>query len=191
MRGVEFNFRCGLTRMSLVSVSLGGNVISVSACPTGSVSCADHLQWLCPSSPSQTHFCPRRVLALASQHNTMEPELRAMWEEAERKFEAKTAKKLRGTGGAKTMADVIREMESRKVEDDSDGRKIKDRAKDIGQKVLSCIQLLGGIAAEGASIVSTTSLYHFPTYQCLSIGFPASWAMFQRSLIPHCYPRQG
>jgi hypothetical protein len=90
----------------------------------------------------------------------MEPELRAMWEEAERNFEAKTAKKLRGTGGAKTLDDVIREMESRKVEDDSDGRKIKNRAKDIGQKVLNCIQLLGGIAAEGASIVSTTSSYH-------------------------------
>jgi fungal STAND N-terminal Goodbye domain len=121
----------------------------------------------------------------------MEPELRAMWEDAEQNFKTKTAKKLGRAGDAKTLDDVIREMESRKVEDDSDGGKIKNRAKDIGQKVLNCIQLLGGIAAQGASMVSTTSSYHFPICQCLSIGFCASWAVFQRGLIPNCYPRQG
>jgi hypothetical protein len=91
----------------------------------------------------------------------MEPSLQEMWEKAERNFkakiektfDAKTAMKFRRAGAPMSLEDVIREMESRTVEDESDGAKIKNRAKEMGQRVLMCIQLLGGIAAQGASIL--------------------------------------
>jgi hypothetical protein len=94
----------------------------------------------------------------------MEPDLQAMYERAERNFEAKTTKKLRRSGAPKSLEDVTREMEARKVEDDSESVKIKNGAKVIGQRVLMRIQLLGGIAAQGAGMLSPTAPYYALIY---------------------------
>ena len=56
----------------------------------------------------------------------MELDLQAMCKKNERNFEAQTAMKFRRPGAPKSLEDVIREMEARKVEDDSEGAKIKN-----------------------------------------------------------------
>lgn len=88
----------------------------------------------------------------------MDSELNKMWAEAQRKFEENTNQKLSRGGPNKTLEDVMRQFESKKTGDDSNEVKTKARAKEIGHRVLMCIQLLGGIAAQGASIVSPRSL---------------------------------
>src|SRR4051812_3426643 len=101
----------------------------------------------------------------------MEPNLQEMWEEAERNFEKITSKKLRPAGAPKTLNDVVREMESKEVENDSDGTKIKTRVTQLGQRVVKCIQLLGGIAAQGAAMVSPMISSQFPPYSSTSSRF--------------------
>jgi hypothetical protein len=88
----------------------------------------------------------------------MEPTLQEMWEEAERNFENLTNKKLRDKKAPKTLDDVLREIDSRTVDDESDGAKVKKGLKKLGKRILKCIQLLGAIAAKGAAMVSPTVL---------------------------------
>jgi fungal STAND N-terminal Goodbye domain len=87
----------------------------------------------------------------------METTLQEMWEEAERNFERLTNKKLRDKK-AKTLDDVLGEIDSRTVDDESGGAKVKKGLKKLGKRILNCIQLLGGIAAKGAAMVSPTVL---------------------------------
>jgi hypothetical protein len=62
----------------------------------------------------------------------MVPDFQAMYEKAERNFEAKTTKKLRRSGAPKSLEDVTQEMEARIVKDDPESVKIKNGAKGIG-----------------------------------------------------------
>ncbi|KAL7932962.1 hypothetical protein V8C35DRAFT_305925 [Trichoderma chlorosporum] len=79
--------------------------------------------------------------------------IRSMWDEAGRRFQARTQKSL-DLKPPKNMDD-IREMIERRYDpsspDDSDGS--HERAKRIGLNILSCLKLLGGVAAQGAELV--------------------------------------
>ncbi|KAH8692976.1 hypothetical protein BGW36DRAFT_362518 [Talaromyces proteolyticus] len=87
--------------------------------------------------------------------STAEEELKKMWEEAEREFNQLTRKNLR-TDHEKGLDDVLQEFE-RKYQPPQGGKQSglvsKEKIKKTIANVLNCIQLLGGIAAQGASIV--------------------------------------
>jgi len=75
-----------------------------------------------------------------------------MWEEAQERFHKLTAKELKGSR-PKRLDDVITELEAKYVANSSTELDIKKRTAKVIENVLKCIQLLGGIAAQGASMV--------------------------------------
>ncbi|KAM6485833.1 hypothetical protein HDV62DRAFT_403210 [Trichoderma sp. SZMC 28011] len=79
--------------------------------------------------------------------------IRGMWDEAGRRFRARTEKSL-DLKPPKSIDD-IRDMIERRYDPsspaESDGG--HERAKRIGLNILSCIKLLGGVAAQGAELV--------------------------------------
>ncbi|PNP55504.1 hypothetical protein THARTR1_04334 [Trichoderma harzianum] len=79
--------------------------------------------------------------------------IRGMWDEAGRRFQARTQKSL-DLKPPKSIDD-IRDMIERRYDPsspaDSDGG--HERAKRIGLNILSCLKLLGGVAAQGAELV--------------------------------------
>ncbi|EHK18004.1 uncharacterized protein TRIVIDRAFT_122489, partial [Trichoderma virens Gv29-8] len=79
--------------------------------------------------------------------------IRGMWDEAGKRFLARTQKSL-DLKPPKNIDD-IREMIERRYDPsspaDSDGS--HERAKRIGLNILSCLKLLGGVAAQGAELV--------------------------------------
>ncbi|EXJ54057.1 hypothetical protein A1O7_09394 [Cladophialophora yegresii CBS 114405] len=79
-----------------------------------------------------------------------EMELKSMWQEAELEFGQLTRRSLR-TDREKRLDDVLAELDKKYRAPEDTGKKAKFRA--TVAQVLSCIQLLGGLAAEGASIV--------------------------------------
>lgn len=87
-----------------------------------------------------------------SSNMDVELSFKEMWEKAELRFQKITNKSLRASK-KKSLNDVIKDLETRYADEDSDGESAKDRAKELIGNVLSCINLLGGIAAQGASIV--------------------------------------
>ncbi|KAK0761408.1 hypothetical protein N5P37_006358 [Trichoderma harzianum] len=80
--------------------------------------------------------------------------IRGMWDEAGRRFQARTERSL-DLKPPKSIDD-IRDMIERRydpsspADSDSDGG--HERAKRIGLNILSCIKLLGGVAAQGAEL---------------------------------------
>jgi hypothetical protein len=83
-----------------------------------------------------------------------EQSLPDLWKEAEARFQSRTGKPLRRSP-AKTLEDVRKEIESQQME----GTKVekedaKTRAKEASMNALQCLKLLGGIAAQGASMVT-------------------------------------
>ncbi|MCJ1424920.1 hypothetical protein MMC29_002808 [Sticta canariensis] len=91
-------------------------------------------------------------MSMAGPRSLAESELQALWNDAESKFERLTTKKLRFHGPPKTLDDVIKEIENRKIDDDSsEGKRKREKMKKISQKVLKTVQLLAGIVAQGAS----------------------------------------
>lgn len=82
--------------------------------------------------------------------------IRGMWDEAGRRFQARTERSL-DLKPPKSIDD-IRDMIERRydpsspADSDSDGG--HERAKRIGLNILSCIKLLGGVAAQGAELVN-------------------------------------
>ena len=81
-----------------------------------------------------------------------EVELRAMWQEAEEKFRQMTRKNLRADP-EKQLIDVIREFERKYQPKDSEERSSKAKIGATIKKILDCVQLLGGIAAQSVSVV--------------------------------------
>ncbi|OCT46177.1 hypothetical protein CLCR_01032 [Cladophialophora carrionii] len=79
-----------------------------------------------------------------------EMELKSMWQEAELEFSQLTRRSLR-TDREKRLDDVLAELDRKYRAPEDGGKKAKFRA--TVAQVLSCIQLLGGLAAEGVSIV--------------------------------------
>jgi hypothetical protein len=80
--------------------------------------------------------------------------IQSMWEEARGRFLARTQNSL--DFKPPKSIDDIREMIERRYDPsspaDSDGS--HERAKQIGLNILSCLKLLGGVAAQGAELVN-------------------------------------
>ena len=85
-----------------------------------------------------------------------EPSLKELWEEAEVRFKLTTGKALR-LSPAKTLEDVRREFEVQQIGDAGKEAGKGRAAKDFGLVALQCLKLLGGVAAQGAAIVSLIS----------------------------------
>ncbi|KAL6713599.1 hypothetical protein ACLMJK_009064 [Lecanora helva] len=80
------------------------------------------------------------------------PSLKLMWTEAQSNFEKVTKQHLVKTD-IRTLDDVIEELERKLIPHDTDASSSHRRFKELASKVLTLINLLGGIAAQGASIV--------------------------------------
>ncbi|KEF52389.1 uncharacterized protein A1O9_11630 [Exophiala aquamarina CBS 119918] len=78
---------------------------------------------------------------------------KAMWEQAQVRFQDRTAKSLKSATG-KSLEDVLKELEERYPEDNIFEAKngSQSNVKDIVRNVLNCINILGGIVAQGASM---------------------------------------
>lgn len=79
---------------------------------------------------------------------------KAMWEQAQLRFQERTSRALK-SGKGKSLEDVLRELEERYPEDNifQAPSGSKSNVKDIVRNVLNCINILGGIVAQGASMV--------------------------------------
>lgn len=81
-----------------------------------------------------------------------------MWEKAQIRFQERTSKSLRLSTG-KSLEDVLKELEERYPQEsifETRGQS-KSNAKEVVRNVLSCINILGGIVAQGASMVCCIS----------------------------------
>lgn len=80
-----------------------------------------------------------------------------VWEVAQREFERLTGKQLQPTSAA-ALQSIRDQIEA--------GRSSKDpnvqKAKDAGLRIIKCIQLLGGVASQAASLVRS-----FPFHVCI------------------------
>ncbi|OQU96187.1 hypothetical protein CLAIMM_02300 [Cladophialophora immunda] len=85
-----------------------------------------------------------------------EMELRLLWQDAEVEFRQMTRRSLT-TDQEKRLEDVLADLDRKyrppESEAGKDSAKTKAKIRATIEKVLSCIQLLGGLAAQGASIV--------------------------------------
>ena len=75
-----------------------------------------------------------------------------VWEEAQQRFMERAGNKLNFSPPV-TLNDIKRQIESSPEEHDSKRAKDKQQFKTVCFDVLSCLKLLGGVAAQGASIV--------------------------------------
>jgi hypothetical protein len=76
-----------------------------------------------------------------------------IWKDAARRFNALTNQDIKRSP-ARSLEDIRKQVDGQQP--DSSGQKEKDgkkHAKDMVLNVLSCIKLLGGVAAQGASMV--------------------------------------
>ena len=89
-------------------------------------------------------------MALARKED--EQDFRQMWIEAQHRFE-KTTKKSLVQKTNRSLDDVLRELDKRFNTDDAEEGGAQRCVKELASNVLTFIDLLGGIAAQGASIV--------------------------------------
>lgn len=77
-----------------------------------------------------------------------------LWDEAAKRFLARTGKGL-NRKPPMTIDGVRKQIESRTDQTtDTDALNTLKHRKDIGLNILECLKLLGGIAAQGASVVT-------------------------------------
>lgn len=80
--------------------------------------------------------------------------MQQLWDEAAERFLARTGKSL-NRKPPMTMDDVRKQMESRDDPNtESDAASTLKHKKDVGLNILECLKLLGGITAQGASVVT-------------------------------------
>ena len=103
-----------------------------------------------------------------------------MWKEASMRFEEKTKKSLLQSNN-RSLDDVLGELESRFNTQDSNENSKQRRLKDLASNVLKFIQLLGGIAAQGASVVFGSACLCFNAMSFL-IEIPAKISGFYDDL---------
>ncbi|KAL4738252.1 hypothetical protein BDV11DRAFT_171176 [Aspergillus similis] len=86
---------------------------------------------------------------MSADKNTAPASVQEIWEKTIARFHQRTGQQLNGV--SRTPDDLRRALDAHYAvqEDDDD----TSRAKETGFKIIRCIQLLGGIAAEGASLV--------------------------------------
>ena len=109
-----------------------------------------------------------------------EQDFRQMWIEAQKRFEKTTKKSLVQTN-SRSLDDVLRELDKRFSTDDAQEGGAQRRVKELASNVLTFIQLLGGIAAQGASLVFGPANLCFNAMQFL-IGIPAKVSKFHEGL---------
>ncbi|KAL8691994.1 MAG: hypothetical protein Q9218_002886 [Villophora microphyllina] len=103
-----------------------------------------------------------------------------MWEDAQHRFEQKTKKSLVQQKNP-SLENVLKKLDERFNDDNPDSGGKQQRVKQLASNVLKLIQLLGGIAAQGASIVFG------PATQCFSaidflLDIPARISRFHDDL---------
>jgi hypothetical protein len=86
---------------------------------------------------------------MSQTKNTAPASVQEIWENTIARFHQRTGQQLNGV--SRTTEDLRRALAAHYAAqvDDED----ISRAKETGFKIIRCIQLLGGIAAEGASLV--------------------------------------
>ena len=89
-------------------------------------------------------------MALAQKED--EQDFRQMWIEAQNRFE-KTTKKSLVQKNNRSLDDVLRELDKRFNTEDAQQDGAQRRLKELASNLLTYIDLLGGIAAQGANIV--------------------------------------
>ena len=84
--------------------------------------------------------------------------LQQMWTEAMAQFEQHTGTVL-NVRPPKTLEDITKQIDIQQTSYayDSNEQDLKTRAKSASMNVLYCLKLLGGVAAQGASMVSSLS----------------------------------
>ena len=92
------------------------------------------------------------VTGLSTMATIEKATLQQMWSEATKEFEERTSRVL-NIHPPKTLEDVRKQIESQQAQYDSDERGLARQAKDASMNVLYCLKLLGGVAAQGASMV--------------------------------------
>ena len=83
-----------------------------------------------------------------------------LWEAAQKRFRDRTGQKLQ-VSPPKTLDDVRKEIESLSGDDGSGDSERNQRFKESCMGALYCIKLLGGVAAQGASIVWFSPKHRF------------------------------
>jgi hypothetical protein len=76
-----------------------------------------------------------------------------LWEAAQKRFLDNTGKVLEFSP-PKTLEDVRKQIESQQADFSTKDKDFKEKAKDASLNALYCLKLLGGVAANGAGIVS-------------------------------------
>ena len=117
-------------------------------------------------------------MALAQKED--EQDFRQMWTEAQNRFE-KTTKMSLVQKNNRSLDDVLRELDKRFNTDDAQEGGAQRRVKELASNVLTFIKLLGGIAAQGASIVFGPANLCFNAMQFL-IDIPAKVSKFHEGL---------
>ena len=103
-----------------------------------------------------------------------------MWMEAQNRFE-KTTKKSLVQKNNRNLDDVLKDLDKRFNSDDPQEGGTQRRVKELASNVLTFIELLGGIAAQGASIVFGPANLCFNAMQFL-ISIPAKVKKFHEGL---------
>lgn len=117
-------------------------------------------------------------MALAQKED--EQDFQQMWIEAQNRFK-KTTKKSLDQRNNRSLDDVLRELDKRFNTDDAQEGGAQHRVKELASNVLTFIELLGGIAAQGASIVFGPANLCFNAMQFL-IDIPAKVSKFHEGL---------
>ena len=117
-------------------------------------------------------------MALAQKED--EQDFRQMWIEAQDRFEKITKKSLVQKSN-RSLDDVLRELDKRFNTDNAQEGGAQRRVKDLASNVLTFIDLLGGIAAQGASMVFGPANLCFNAMQFL-IDIPAKVSKFHEGL---------
>ena len=109
-----------------------------------------------------------------------EQDFSQMWTEAQNRFE-KTTKKSLIQKNNRSLDDALRELDKRFNTDDAQEGGAQRRVKELASNVLTFIELLGGIAAQGASMVFGPANLFFNAMQFL-IDIPAKVSKFHEGL---------
>ncbi|KAI4239674.1 MAG: hypothetical protein LQ352_007783 [Teloschistes flavicans] len=108
-----------------------------------------------------------------------EQSFKRMWEDAQHSFEQTTKKSL--VQHNPSLDDVLKDLEERFDDDDLDKSGKRQRVKQLASNVLKLIQLLGGIAAQGASAVWGPATQCFSAFNLL-LDIPVRISRFHDDL---------
>ncbi|KAF7952402.1 uncharacterized protein EAE97_001899 [Botrytis byssoidea] len=97
------------------------------------------------------HQRERQTITVESRE--VDLELQKLWDEAQNEFHKNTNRKLASIPPRK-IEDVLAQLKDKFQPEDELQPSTKHKIKDAIEKILKCIQLIGGVAAEAASTVA-------------------------------------